>query len=239
MYVDTPGIVLRTYPFKDNKTIGKIYTKESGLVSFIIKKTKTQIILSQPLTIANIIYKKTKANSLYYIKETSLNYMYQSVPYDVKKLNCCLVLCEILNKCAKESNPRLYSFITESLKWLDCQVLYPTGFDSLFLIKFCELIGISPFNTERKNHEHLQLNLNEGIFIENTGIDERREELVPKHESMELLKLSSMKYEGLHNYKITYEMNEKLFNYLVLYISKHLVDIHNLKSIKILKEITA
>ena len=239
MYVDDQGIVLRIYPFKDNKTIGKIYTKESGLVSFIIKKTKTQIILSQPLTIANIIYKKTKANSLYYIKETSLNYMYQSVPYDVKKLNCCLVLCEILNKCAKESNPRLYSFITESLKWLDCQVLYPTGFDSLFLIKFCELIGISPFNVEGTNHDYVQLNLNEGIFIENTGIDKRGEGLVPTYESLELLKLASMKYANLHDYKITYELNEKLFNYLVLYISKHLVDIHNLKSIKILKEITA
>ena len=239
MYINTQGIVLRIYPFKDNKTIGKIYTKESGLVSFIIKKTKTQIILSQPLTIANIIYKKTKANSLYYIKETSLNYMYQSVPYDVKKLNCCLVLCEILNKCAKEPNPRLFSFITESLKWLDCQVVYPTGFDTLFLTKFCELIGISPFNVERINHENLQLNLNEGVFIENIGLDERKEGLVPKHESVELLRFASMKYENLHDYKITYEMNEKLFNYLVLYISKHLVDIRNLKSIKILKEITA
>ena len=239
MYVNTQGIVLRIYPFRDNKTIGKIYTKESGLVSFIVKKTKTQIILSQPLTIANIIYKKTKANSLYYIKETSLSYMYRSVPYDIKKLNCCLVLCEILNKCAKEPNSRLYSFIVESLKWLDDQVLYPPGFDTLFLIKFCELIGISPFSAEGTGHKHLQLNLNEGVFIENVGIDQRREGLVPKHESMELLKLASMKYESLHDYKITYEMNEKLFNYLVLYISKHLVDIHNLKSIKILKEITA
>ena len=157
----------------------------------------------------------------------------------MKKLNCCLVLCEILNKCAKEPNPRLFSFITESLKWLDCQVVYPAGFDTLFLTKFCELIGISPFNVEVINHEDLQLNLDEGVFIENIGIDESKEGLVPKHESMELLKFASMKYENLHDYKITYEMNEKLFNYLVLYISKHLVDILNLKSIKILKEITA
>ena len=110
---------------------------------------------------------------------------------------------------------------------------------SLFLIKFCELIGIGPFSVEETSHEGLQLNLNEGVFIENVGIDQRRGGLVPKYESMELLKLASMKYESLRDYKITYEMNEKLFNYLVLYISKHLVDIRNLKSIKILKEITA
>lgn len=238
MYVSTKGFVLRCYPFKDNKIIARIYTKDDGLVSFIVKKTKSQTILSQPLTIANIVYKKTKSSSMFYVKETSLNYIYKSIPYDIKKLNYSLVLSEILNKCAKETNEILYDFIVDSFKWVDNKKTYPCGFDTLFLIKFCELLGISPFNAEIKHDQNLQLNLKEGVFIKYAGFI-KKNELVPKKESYELLKLASQNYDELEENRISEIENKKLFNYLLLYISNQMVDVTNLKSIKILKEITA
>ena len=45
MFVTTQGIVLRSYPFKDNRHITKVFTSDDGLLSFIIKKTKKQIFL--------------------------------------------------------------------------------------------------------------------------------------------------------------------------------------------------
>ena len=60
MFITTSGIVLRTYPFRDKQLIVKMFTKESGVASFIIRKNKSQIALSQLLTIAEITYKNQK-----------------------------------------------------------------------------------------------------------------------------------------------------------------------------------
>ena len=70
MFITTSGIVLRTYPFRDKKLIARIYTKDGGLVSFIINKNKQQIVLAELLTIAEITYRDSKGRSLFYVKET-------------------------------------------------------------------------------------------------------------------------------------------------------------------------
>ena len=79
MFVTTRGVVLRTYPFKDKKLISKIYTEDKGLVSFIIKKNKDQIILSQPLNIVEITYRESNTHSLFYINDCSAEYVYLSL----------------------------------------------------------------------------------------------------------------------------------------------------------------
>ena len=63
MFITTSGIVLRAYPFRDKKLIVKIFTKKAGLISCIITKNKSQIPLSQILTMAEITYKNSKKDS--------------------------------------------------------------------------------------------------------------------------------------------------------------------------------
>ena len=239
MFVNTKGIVLRVYPFKDNSVIAKIFTENYGLVSFIVKKTKSQIILAQPLTIADITYKQSKSKSLYYVKDVSVDYVYNSVMFQNQKLNCCIVLCEILTKCVKEINPKLYNFIKNSFIWLDKEPLYHIGFDTLFLIKLCELMGISPFNSVTNNFAKMQLDVKEGVFIDyKKTISRDNNMIIPEQESMELYQLARLTYLDLKNYNISTQLNDSIFDYMILYISNHLVDMHNLKSIKILKELS-
>ena len=80
MFITTHGIVLRTHPFKDNQLIIKLFTKDDGPISCIIKKSRSQIILSELLTMAEITYKKSKNQSLFYIKECQVDYVYKSIP---------------------------------------------------------------------------------------------------------------------------------------------------------------
>lgn len=94
MFITTRGIVLRTYPFRDKKLIVKIFTREMGLISFILKKHKSQMILSELLTLAEITYKNSKNLSLFYIKEARVDYIYKTLTINENKRQSSIVLCE-------------------------------------------------------------------------------------------------------------------------------------------------
>lgn len=236
MFVTTEGIVLRVYPFKDNKCIAKIFTKDYGLVSFIVKKTKNQIILSQQLTVAEIIYRKTKNRDLFYIKETHIKYVYNHIMLDYTKLQYTIVLCDVLHKCLKEPNSNIYEFLTRSFNWLNVIDKYYVGFDSLFLIDLCEQNGISPFtNTEEYSREK-QLNIVEGKFA-HYSVRGEKNHLVPIKESIALYELSKLEFDDLKTYNLSENLNASMFNYLILYISTHLSEIKSLKSMRLLKDI--
>ena len=236
MFITTKGIVLRTYPFRDNKLIAKIFTQSDGLVSFVIKKNKSQSMLSELLTMAEITYKKPKTSSLVYIKECQADYIYKSLTTNSCKIECSIVLCEILNKCVNEQNLLLYSFITDGLKYLDESNPMPVSFNSFFLIKFCEVMGIKPLDPGIKNRNQMFLNMAEGHYVEKETSG-KEGFFVPSIESLEIYNLSCLDFSNLKHYAAPYHVNASVFNYLVSYISIHLADLTKLNSIKVLNEI--
>ena len=237
MFITTKGIVLRTYPFRDNKLISKIFTEHDGFISCIISK-KSQRILSEPLTIVEIIYKKPKrSSSLIYIKDCHADYIYKNLTTNSKKIHCSIILCEILNKCVNEKNHFLYNFIIDGFKYLDACNSIPVAFNSFFLIKFCEIMGIKPLGGEMIDSQKMILDMSEGCYVSKKMI-KNKSLFVPFPESLEIYKLSFLNFSNLEDYNITRQCNSCLFNYLISYISIHLTDLTKLKSIKILKELT-
>tara|TARA_B100000902_G_C27316615_1_gene921731 strand:- start:3113 stop:3814 length:702 start_codon:yes stop_codon:yes gene_type:complete len=233
MFITTSGIVLRTYPFRDKKLIVKIFTFDYGILTFIITKNKSQIALSQLLTIAEITYKHSKNKSLFYIKEVQVEHIYRSLTINRQKMEIAIIICEILNKCLKEKNEILYNFIKKTLIYLDRIEKYVEGFDTLFLIKFCDIVGVSPFNG-RNNDPDLILNIEEGLFMKEIP----HNNTITKEESYLLQKLSHLDFADLTSIKITDDLNTNLFRIMILYISIHLADLTKLKSINIFKSIS-
>tara|TARA_B100000427_G_scaffold119610_1_gene99677 strand:- start:466 stop:1179 length:714 start_codon:yes stop_codon:yes gene_type:complete len=236
MFVTTEGIVLRVYPFKDNKCIAKIFTKDYGLVSFIVKKTKNQIILSQQLTVAEITYRKTKNKDLFYVKETHIKYVYNNIMLNYAKRQYSIVLCDLLHKCLKEPNSNIYEFMAESFNWLNGVDKYCVGFDSLFLIHLCEKSGISPFTNVKDYCQEKKLDILEGKFAKNSMVSNKKH-VVPIKESVALYQLAKLDFDDLKNYNLAESLNASMFNYLILYISTHLSEVKSLKSVQLLKDI--
>jgi len=236
MFITTKGIVLRTYEFRDNQFIVKIFTKDDGLISCIAKKNKSLIVLSELLTIAEITYKKPKSQALTYLKEAQVDYVYQSLTINRKKIQCAIVLCEILNNCLNEINPELYDFVTKSFKYLDAHGSYLTGFDSLFLIQFCKIVGIAPLKQKAINMSGAMLDIPGGRYVDVFSEDIRKT-CVPNKESYMIYSLSSMNFCDLENCNLDFHLNSSVFNYLISYISTHLVDLTKLKSIRVLREL--
>ena len=97
MFNSTKGIVLRTYPFRENQCISKVFTREFGTLSFIVKKTKNQVILSQPLNVVELTFQNSKNKTLFFAKEVYICLPYENILFNNKKLTICIVLCEILS----------------------------------------------------------------------------------------------------------------------------------------------
>ena len=236
MFITTQGIVLRTYPFRDKKLIAKIFTRDFGLISCIIKKNPGQIMLSELLTIAEITYKKSRNQNMFYLKEVRVEYVYGSLTRNPKKIQCAIMLCEILTKCLNEKNIEVYLFIINGFKFLDKQKDTWTGFESLFLIKICHVLGIQPLMDDRISKEDtFVLNIESGIF--EVFVGQKGGVIVPPKESLEIYSLSEIPFESLASYSITENLNARVLNYLILYISSHLANLSNLKSLKILKQL--
>mgnify|MGYP001237168238 CR=1 FL=1 len=237
MFTTTTGIVLRTYPFKDNRIISKVFTKNHGLVSCIARKQKSQIILSQPLTIVQLTYRQKKTNTLIHVHDVSVEHVYKTLTINNAKIQCALLLCEILNNCLKEINESAYIFMVRAFKYLDSVQQVPVGFDSLFLVKFCQIMGISPLIMDFKNIKNPTLNLQEGVFTEYNSRMSNNPNFVPTKESLEIYKLSNLELSEIADSILEPKTNTRVFNYLILYISAHLSDLSRLKSLKILQEL--
>ena len=119
MYFSTTGIFLRTTKYKDNILIANIFTREYGLVSLMVRRTTKKPLLTQPLTIVDLVYEMKKNNTIGFIKECSINYVYKDILFNNRKLNIVLILSELMRKLLKEESVEMFDFIAESLKWLD------------------------------------------------------------------------------------------------------------------------
>lgn len=236
MFITTSGIVLRVYPFRDKKCIAKIFTEKNGLISCIITKSKAQVPLSEILTIAEITYRMNKANSLFYLKDVQIEYVYKSLTVNSEKIQAAMVLCEVLNKCINEPNTTIYNFLISAFKYLDQMPCYITGFDTLFIIKFCETLGISPFSNTVPDMSKALLHMEAGQFIQHNEFSNNRN-IVPQTESVTLYKLSKLNFDKLESCYITNDLNVRLFNYMILYMSIHLTDLTQLKSLKIINDL--
>ena len=233
MFETSKGIVLKVTQYKDAQFIANVYTRDFGKIGFIIRKSKEQMILSQPLTIIEITYKQSNNKTLYYAKESSVEYAYTDLVFNNQKLNTSIILCEILSLLLTEKNHELYNFVVNSLIWLDRTKTNYQGFINLFLMKFCKISGISPVAIDSNSYF---LNIKEGVFQLNNNT-KGANNLVPQPESQIIKQLCEMEFDDLKNYKTSSLLHDSVFNYILEYISTHLSSLRSLNSVKIIKEL--
>lgn len=234
MFNNSKAIVIRSFPFKDNKCISKIYTRRSGIITCIVSKKKP--ILTQPLTILDLTYRTPKTSSFVFIKDAHVEYIYHTLNSNYEKLGFSILISEILSKSLNDQNTKLFDFIINSLMWMDKESELHTGCDSLFLIKLCEMTGVSPCENLTNPPLNHQLSISEGQFIPNNQ-KIKNNNLIPARESIAIYNLSLLDFDDLKRCDLDKKLNNSMFHYLTLYLSNHLADLSSLKSIKIINDI--
>jgi DNA repair protein RecO (recombination protein O) len=226
------AIVISKIRYRDNDLIAKCFTKQKGLVSYLIrgalKSTKVYFQLLSQLQIEENI----KANqTLQYINEVKIDYIYRSIHTNVFKSSIAMFLAEILSTVLKEEeqNLELYEYLEVTFKWLDYQEEF-SNFHLLFLLNLTQYLGFYPENT---NSDSPYFNLSNGLF------ETQKANLYSvSGENLTLLKrLLGINFDELKTIKISSKQRQSFLAMLLLYFELHLGSFKKPKSLQVFNQV--
>jgi DNA repair protein RecO (recombination protein O) len=170
---------------------------------------------------------------IHHVKEVRLEYVYSSIPFDMRKSAVITCLAEISSRCitTADPHPELFTFLHDELIKYDTDQQY----DRDFMIRF--LVGLSYFLGFGIDLSHQEFNsgyfdLLNGHFIG----------MKPTHDYL----MSSADFESLQDImshdpgttaKTPIEIRRRLVDQLITYYQLHVESLREVQSIKILREL--
>ena len=151
------GIVLQSIRYGDTSLIVKVFTRNLGLRSYMVKgafnrNSKSRAALFQNLHLINYVEaSRPNKGSLGYLKDVQLSTVYQSIPFVMNKSAILMYVNELLSKTIieQEQNEVMFDFIVRSLLWLDLVEQDYANFPLFFTLELTRHLGFYP----KANHE--------------------------------------------------------------------------------------
>lgn len=164
------GFVLQSIRYGDTSLIVRVYTIETGLQSFMVKGVRGKsshhrAALFQPMTFLSFLHNnKPNSNGLAYMSDVEVAYAYQSIPFVMNKSAILMYVTELLSHALtqQERNEPLYSFVRQSMLWLDLVEEGYANFPLYFTLEISRFLGFYP---QDNYHEHLVFDMMEGRFV--------------------------------------------------------------------------
>ena len=223
MLISTPGLVLHTTPYADTSVVAKVFTRQLGVRSYIIKGVRSRTgrvkqNLLQPLTSLDMVVYDNHRTSLNYIREMSPRRPQQ--PTDPIDIALRMFMTEVLYRALREEEPMqdLWDYV-ENEELCDRSAELPIR----FLLRVARHLGIEPLDNYSRREP--TFSLQEGRY---TSMPD--ETSLPPHLS-ELLHL----YLTPDSHPAT-SLSERrsLLDGLLAYYQLHLSGFHNFSSHEIL-----
>ncbi|MBU6205534.1 MAG: DNA repair protein RecO [Bacteroidetes bacterium] len=230
----TTGIVFRTIKYAETSVISTIYTREFGLLSFIISgvrsaKSKQKASAFQPMMLLELDLYYREGKSLLRIKEFRHHYLYRSLPFDVFKSAVGLFYIDVLHKVIKEheSSEALYRYIEQVFIQLDQTDDNLSAYPIDFLIQLSDYVGLSPQGAY--NNTQPYFDLSEGVFC---ATPQRLEYAITPPLSEKFYLMLQQKSP-----MTTYAERKELLQLLLNYYSLHNADLRKLQSLSVLESV--
>lgn len=224
MLLSTPGLVLHTTPYAESSVVAKVFTRQLGVRSYIIKGVRgrsgrVKQNLLQPLTSLDMVVYDNHRKELNYIKELSPRHPQQPSEPVANALR--FFMTEVLYKALREEEPmqELWDYVeAESGQWSVASGQLPV----MFLLKVAHYMGIEPMDNYSVATPYFCLE--EGRFV---GVP---------NESTLTTRLSATLHQYLHGENAGVPLKERtdLVNALIAYFQMHLSGFHNFTSHEIL-----
>ncbi|MBR9845055.1 MAG: DNA repair protein RecO [Algicola sp.] len=231
------AIVISKVKYRDNDLIVKCFTEQNGLVSYLIRgalkssKGSSKAVYFQLLSQLQI-EENFKANqTLQYIKEVKVDFIYRSIHTNVYKSSIAMFLAEILSTVLKEEeqNTSLYQYLETTLKWLDYQEDY-SNFHLLFLLNLTQYLGFYPEST---TSDAPYFNLSNGLFE-----TQKSNMYSVSGENLTLLKrLLGINFDDLKTIKMSSKQRQSFLTMLLLYFELHLGSFKKPKSLQVFNQV--
>lgn len=239
----TKGIVLRTIQYGETSVITAVYTELFGLQSYIVKgvrqstkKTQSKQMYFQPAAILEMEVYHNNLKNLQFIKEYKWSYLYNKVLFDVVRNAVAQFMIELFQQSVKqpEANPELFYLFEGSLHEAD------KGSDTIVanlpLYFILHLATESGFQIQGNYSAQLPvLDLQEAAFV---TAEPSHSNYVTGFIAEKISKIQHIQfYNDLESIKLNRQIRGEILNALLQYISFHITDFKELKSLPVLKEV--
>ncbi len=226
MLVSTPGLVLHTTPYADTSVVAKVFTRQLGVRSYIIKGVRSRTgrvkqNMLQPLTSLDMVVYDNHHRDLNYIREMSPRQPHQpTAPVDIALR---MFMTEVLYRALREEEPMqdLWDYV-ESAETSTSNPSLPIK----FMLRVARHLGIEPL--DNYSHSEPLFSLQEGRYTasaDETSLPPRLSELLHLYLSSESAPATPL------------DDRRALLNGLLAYYQLHLSGFHNFTSLEILHTI--
>jgi DNA repair protein RecO (recombination protein O) len=231
--IKTKAFVFRSIKTKDNTYIVKCYTETLGLISFIIivsqNKGKIKSSYLLPLTMLEISFEHHQNKELQKVSDIAIYSQFVNISTSIIKQSVIYFINEVLAKSIKEEeqNPRLFSFIYNTLEKLDSLDTF-YFFTIQFLLDLSVHLGIYP--EDNLDNNHFLFSLDEGRFIDTPTAGSK---CINEDES----RILSSFLKNDFNIEMNKATRNRMVQILVEYFDEHIPDFGLIKSTHVLAEV--
>ncbi len=170
MLLKTKGIVLRSIKYGDNSLICDLFTEEKGLRSYIVggirnKKAAIKPNLLQVMSVLDVVVYEREGKSLNRMKEAKSAFVYQQLPFEIKRGAIGLFMVELAQKSIKgsETHKELYDFLEDFFIYLDQTDLPIQNIHLYFMLHLSSFLGFFPGGEQTRQTPYFDLQ--QGVFI--------------------------------------------------------------------------
>ncbi len=176
MRVSTEGIVLQRIRYGDNSSVVKIYTRQGGMQSFMLKSGsrsggRFRSSCFFPLSQVEISYSSARPGAgMSYLSEVKIAYAYREMYADVRKSSVAFFLAEMMVRCITQSEQDevFYDKVARALRRFDLQSDNLAEFHLFFVLEMASALGFYPLMAEGASVAYFDLR--EGRFVQERPI---------------------------------------------------------------------
>ncbi len=238
MELSTRAIVLRSIQHKDSSSIVTAYTRERGIMAFVLRsagrRKATSRAVLQALSRVEISAQVREKRQLQIIKAMSPlpdGAMLMSSPV---KASTALFLAEVLYRCLREeaADAQLYDFLEESIAYYAREAMQ-ADFHLIFLMHLSRYFGFYP--SGRWSPENPHFDLEGGCFIAQA---EGRPRALSGDYARHFDQLIQARFGG-ETMTISRTERRELLHALLDYYALHMEGMGRIKSLEVLIEVFA
>jgi DNA repair protein RecO (recombination protein O) len=237
MLISTKAIVLSTLKYGDNALIAKLYTRQSGIVSFMVngafgKKGGNKSSFLQPLSLIEVVMQVRNNKSLQTLKEIKIDIPFCSIYQSQVKIAQSLFLAEVLYHTIKEeeANHNLFDFIHTNIHYFDAHNGDIPNFHLKFLLEFSRFLGFYPTNNFTDETPYFQHT--DGVFLPHHA-----DTCLDIHVSNVIGKLLNYKLDELHFIPLNRNQRQIILKHLIEYYRWHIPSLATFKTNDVLEAV--
>lgn len=223
--------------YSETSIIADVLTEQFGRMSYIISgvrsaRARTSAAVLELLSIVDMVAYHSERQTLHRIREIKPAYLFQSVPFDVRKNAMILFMAELCAKTVKETeqNPALFTCIEQALITLDKATENYANQHVEFMVSLADQLGFGPsadYSTGRPGFDLLG-----GCFVERQ----------PDHQYFvpdgALIARVIHQSRGLSEHlDLTRAQRNQVIDDLLLYYQLHIDNMPEIQSHRVLREI--